>query len=373
MAIGLRTRMFPGRHSACGGERNSHCGSGPTSGAGSAFGCKELTVRTSLRCVGVAIVALIMLLAGLWEALAIWFHLASEPPLRALLSGGLVLLALAAMICLALRRWRVVVLYGVCFVVVLGWWVTLQPSNDRDWADDVARTASGTVESDRLVMRNVRNFLWYSDTDFEPRWETRSYDLNKLTGVDLFMSYWAGESIAHTLLSFGFSDGQHLAFSIEIRKEKTESYSALAGFFRIYELSFIAADERDLLGVRTNVRDEDVRIYRLRMEPTQARALLLGYVTEANDLVSTPRFYNSLTANCTTQIFSMIRVLQPGLPLDYRILLAGYVPDYVYDRGGLDTSIPFEALRDRSHIRGKANNIDPDFSARIREGVPVPR
>ncbi len=298
-----------------------------------------------------------LLLSGLWGALAIWFRLAPAPPVREILAGGLLLLAVVAIVYLVLRRWRVVALYGVCFVAVFAWWATLQPSNDRAWADDVARTASGTVDGDRLVMQNVRNFVWRSDSDFEPRWETRSYDLKALTGVDLFMSYWAGESIAHAIVSFGFADGQHLAFSIEIRKEKTESYSALAGFFRAYELSFIAADERDVVGVRTNVRGEDVRLYRLRMTPAQARALLLEYVAEADALARTPRFYNSLTTNCTTQIFRMVRALQPGLPLDYRVLLSGYVPDYVYDLDGLDTRLPFEALRDRSHIRGKATAL----------------
>ena len=325
-----------------------------------------------IRWLGFAAAGLVLLSSGLWGALAIWFRLTPAPPIREVLAGGLLLLAVVAIVCLALRRWRVVALYGVCFVAVFAWWVTLQPSNDRDWADDVARTASGIVDGDRLVMRNVRNFVWRSDSDFEPRWETRSYDLKTLTGVDLFMSYWAGESIAHAIVSFGFADDQHLAFSIEIRKERTESYSALAGFFRAYELSFIAADERDVVGVRTNIRDEDVRLYRLRVTPAQARALLLEYVAEADALAHTPRFYNSLTTNCTTQIFRMVRALQPGLPLDYRVLLAGYVPNYVYDLGRLNTSFPFEALRDRSHIKGKSESAEPDFSKRIREGVPDP-
>jgi hypothetical protein len=216
------------------------------------------------------------------------------------------------------------------------------------------------------------NFVWRSDIDFEPNWETRSYDLNNLTGLDVIMSYWSGEAIAHTIVSFGFSDGQQLAFSIEIRKEKAESYSALAGFFRAYELSFIAADERDVVGVRTNVRGEDVRIYRLRVSTAQARALLLAYIAEANDLARAPRFYNSLTTNCTTQIFRMVRAVQPGLPLDYRVLLAGYVPQFVYDRGAMAAGMSFDQLRDRSHIRGKASSTDPDFSTTIRQGVPSP-
>jgi hypothetical protein len=328
--------------------------------------------RCILRWMGTAVAGVILLCTGLWGALAIWFRLAPTPPLREILASGLLLLALAAVACLILRRWWGVVLYGVCFVAVIGWWATLQPSNNRAWADDVARTASGIVEGGRLVVHNVRNFVWRSDTDFEPNWETRSYDLNKLTGLDLIMSYWSGESIAHTIVSFGFSDGQQLAFSIEMRKEKTESYSALAGFFRAYELSFIAADERDVVGVRTNVRGEDVRIYRLRVSPLQARALLLEYIAEANDLARSPRFYNSLTTNCTTQIFRMVRAVQPGLPLDYRILLAGYVPQFVYDRGAMTAGIPFDVLRERSHIRGKAASTDPDFSKTIRQGVPAP-
>jgi hypothetical protein len=331
-----------------------------------------MMTRSIFRWVGTAVVGLILICTGLWGALAIWFRLAPTPPLREILASGFLLLSLVAVVCLVLRRWWGVALYSVGFVAAVGWWATLQPSNNRAWADDVARTASGIVEGDRLVVHNVRNFVWRSDADFEPNWETRVYDLNTLTGLDLIMSYWSGESIAHTIVSFGFSDGQQLAFSIEIRKEKTESYSALAGFFRAYELSFIAADERDVVGVRTNVRGEDVRIYRLRVPPSQARALLLEYIAEANDLARSPRFYNSLTTNCTTQIFRMVEAVQPGLPFDYRILLAGYVPQFVYDRGAMTAGIPFEVLRDRSHIRGKAASTDPDFSKTIRQGVPAP-
>jgi hypothetical protein len=328
--------------------------------------------RCIFRWVGTAGAGLTLLCTGLWGVLAIWFRLAPTPPLREILATGLLLLVLVAVACLVLRRWWGVALYGVCFVAVIGWWATLQPSNSRAWADDVARTASGVVEGDRLVVHNVRNFVWRSDADSEPNWETRNYDLNRLTGLDLIMSYWSGEAIAHTIISFGFSDGQQLAFSIEIRKEKTESYSALAGFFRVYELSFIAADERDVVGVRTNVRGEDVRIYRLRVPASKARALLLEYIAEANELARSPRFYNSLTTNCTTQIFHMVRAVQPGLPLDYRILLSGYVPQFVYDRGAMAAGVPFDVLRDRSHIRGKAPNTDPDFSRKIRQGIPDP-
>jgi hypothetical protein len=221
----------------------------------------------------------------------------------------------------------------------------------------------------------VRNFTWRSDTDFDQRWEQRSFDLSRITDVDLIMSYWAGEAIAHTIVSFGFADGARLAFSIETRKAVGEAYSPIAGFFKEYELAIVAADERDVVRVRSNVRGEDVRIYRLRTSPADARVLLGEYVAEANQLAQAPRFYNTLTANCTTLVFGMVRVIRPGLKLDARVLLSGYLPDYVYDLGAVDTSMPLAELRERARIHGRAirADADPDFSARIRDGIPVPR
>jgi hypothetical protein len=224
------------------------------------------------------------------------------------------------------------------------------------------------------VFSNVRNFNWRSDTDFDQRWEERTYSLSHVSNVDLILSYWAGEAIAHLIVSFGFDDGSRLAFSIETRKSRGEEYSTIAGFFRQYELSIVAADERDVVRVRSNVRGEDVRIYRLRMPPMYARALLREYVAEANDVARAPRWYNTLTGNCTTLVFGMVRVIRPGLHLDYRILLSGYLPNYAYDMGATDTSIPFETLRSLARIQNKAAqaDADPDFSTKIREGLPIP-
>ena len=188
------------------------------------------------------------------------------------------------------------------------------------------------------------------------------------------MSYWMGEAIAHTIVSFGFREGARLAFSIEVRKESDERFSTIGGFFKLYELTIIAADERDVVRLRSNIRGEDVRIYRLRITPDHAQKLLREYIEEANDLAYTPRFYNTLTSNCTTLAFELMRAVHPGLPLDARIVLAGYLPNYAYELGATDTSLPFEKLRQLSRIGDRAMlaDSDPGFSAKIREGLPYP-
>lgn len=325
--------------------------------------------------IGLALLGIAILLTGAWCSLALWFRCNVGEPEHSVIVAAMSIAALVTVGCLATRRrWLAVTAYAAAFAAVLGWWSTIVPSNDRDWTPDVARSVTATIDGDRLVVNNVRDFTWRSDTDFDQRWEQRTYRLSHLGNVDLILSYWAGEAIAHLIVSFGFDDGNRLDFSIETRKERGEGYSTIAGFFKQYELAIIAADERDVVRVRSNVRGEDVRIYRLRMQSADAQQLIRVYLKEANDLARAPRWYNTLTSNCTTLAFGMVRVIHPGLPLDPRILLSGYLPDYVYDLGALDTSVPFATLRKlaRIHDRAMQADADPNFSARVREGIPIP-
>jgi hypothetical protein len=184
-----------------------------------------------------------------------------------------------------------------------------------------------------------------------------------------------GDAIAHVMVSFGFA-GDHVAFSIETRKEKGEAYSSIAGFFKRYELIYVVGDERDLIRVRTSYRrpEELVYLYRTRMNPDNARRLFLEYVGKINQLKEQPEFYNTLTTNCTTDVWSLARALSDQVPLDWRVLLSGYFPEYAYDFGSLDTSMPFAELKTRSLINDKAHAAgdDPGFAGRIRDGLPQP-
>jgi hypothetical protein len=182
------------------------------------------------RWIGLALLAIAILLAGVWCSLAVWFRCGAPEPTHTLLSGGFWVLAVTATVCIA-TFWRrfVLALYSTAVGLVVVWWVTIEPSTDRNWVPEIAHSATGAIDGDRLVVSNVRNFTWRSDTDFDQVWEQRYYDLSRLTDVELIMSYWAGEAIAHTIVSFGFDDGTRIAFSVE---EKQETYSSVAGFLQ---------------------------------------------------------------------------------------------------------------------------------------------
>jgi hypothetical protein len=331
-------------------------------------------VKAVCRWIGLVLLGAFILSIGIWSSLALWFRYGAGEPGRSLIGIAMIALAVISAASLA-TRWRFWILptYAGIVLVIFIWWSTIAPSKDRYWAPDVARTVAGRIEGDRLVVDDVRNFTWRSPTDFDQRWDRRRYELSKITDVDLIMSYWAGEAVAHTILSFGFADGSRLAFSVEIRREEGEAFSAIAGFFKQYEMIIIAADERDVVRLRSNTRGEDVRIYRLRMTADSARGLLREYIAEADDLALQPRLYNTLTTNCTTLVFQLVSAVHPTLPLDPRILLSGYLPNYAYDIGAVNTDIPFRELYERSRIRinALASEDDPTFSARIRQGVPA--
>jgi hypothetical protein len=314
----------------------------------------------------------LLLLSGIgWGALALWFDGPADRWLTGSLAAGFVVVCLMLLIIVQPFRRALLAVLSV-FLILLGWWLQLAPRNDRDWSPDVAQLSAATLDGNRLTIHNLRNFDYRTETDYIPRWETRTYDLGQLQGVDLFLSFWGPTLIAHTITSWAFADGSHLAISIETRKEKGESYSAIRGFFRQYELYYVVADERDVIRLRTNYRGERVYLYHIRMPVKLARAILLDYLAEVNRLAEQPRWYNALTHNCTTVIRHHVQNVSPGRPWDWRILANGYLDTLAYERGTIDTSLPLPELRARSEItaRARAADRDPAFSQRIREGLP---
>jgi hypothetical protein len=319
------------------------------------------------------LVTLIVGVAATWGFFALWYQLPGGHALKAL--GLTVWIGLSSAVLVAL--WtrgvaRGLLGFAAAFAVLLLWWHQIPPSNDHVWADDVAQMTSGVVDGSHVTLHNVRDFDWRSDSDYTQRWETREYDLDKLRSVDMIMSYWSGPAIAHMLVSFGFDNAEYIVFSVEIRRRKGEDFSEIGGFFKQFELSVIAADERDVIRVRTNVRGEDDYLYSIQMPASAMRSLFIAYIDQANSLVHAPQFYNTITANCTTLVYHMMTRIVGHLPLNYALLLTGYLPEYVYRIGGLTSHYSFEELRARGRIteRAKAADHSQSFSTDIRRGIP---
>jgi hypothetical protein len=310
--------------------------------------------------------------AALWTAGALYFDLPASPVVR---DAAAILWLLGVVVAWFFIRPRrsARVAAGVAFLVVIGWWLTISPRQDRDWKPEVAVLPDAVIDGERVTIHKVRNFDYRTETDFTPRYDTRRYDLTQLHGLDLFVNYWGSPLIAHPILSFDFGDQGHICFSIETRQERGESYSAIRGFYRQFELIYIAADERDVIRVRTNYRKgEDVYLYHTTISQPQARERFLEYIHSLNVIREKPRWYNAITTNCTTSIRTQ---RPPGerMPWDWRILLNGKGDELMYERQLIVTNrLAFADLKARSLInaRAKAADVSPDFSELIRVGLP---
>ena len=295
------------------------------------------------------------------------------------LVGVLSTLAILALTGLWRASWLAPFVFSLAGLVFLMWWARILPRTDRDWAGDVSRVFHVEHAGSRVTIHNVRDFDWRTREDFTERWVTRDYDIDTACSVDLVLSYWAGPHIAHALVSFGFTDGRHLCFSVEVRRVSGGQFSALGGLFRQCELVVIAAEERDIVRTRANVRGERVYLYRVAMPTDDIRALLRSYLATGQALADQPRFYNTLTANCTTLIYDMVAPIVPGVPWTWRLLVPGHLPAYLYRLGALTNDLPLSEITARGQINAAARAWDraeparrASFSIAIRKDIPVP-
>ena len=329
-------------------------------------------LQLTLKWLGILLVVLAVVATALWATFAIEFSNLPWPWLRRALAVCFAPAAVAMFVLMRPIR-RALAAYACAFLVVLTWYYLIPASNDRDWQPDVARAPTVSMNGDLITVHNVRNFHYRSETDFDEHYEDRTYDRSKLAAVDLIMSYWGPRHICHSFVTFVFDDGQHLCISIETRKEKGEAYSAVRGLFRQFELIYIFGDERDLIGLRTNCRGEDVYVYRLRIGDRRLHEIFDDYLRVANQLASDPDWYNAITDSCSIGIVYRSWASQGHKPFRLKYLLNGHWDEYLYLDGSIFNELPFDQVRSMSRVNehAKATTANQDFSTVIRAGLPA--
>jgi hypothetical protein len=329
-------------------------------------------MKRILSLIAKGLLSVVILIMTLWATAAIYY---SNLPWYLLRTAvAIALLIVCVVIFFTIRPFRKAILvFLAVFALILVWWLLIPPSNNRDWQPDVAVLPSAVIDGNMLTVRNIRNCDYRTETDYTVSYYDKTFDLSKLQGADLFICFWGSPLIAHTIMSFCFKGDQYLCISIETRKEKGEEYSSLKGFFKQYELIYIVGDERDLIRLRTNFRKETVYLYRLSAKPDLVRKVLLDYLDTINRLNRQPEWYNALTENCTTAVRGHITPYTHG-KLSWKIVINGYLDTLLYERKAIDTSMPFEQIKQISRINDKAINAgnSDDFSMIIRRDLPNP-
>ena len=316
---------------------------------------------------------LVRLLAVIWATLAIYY---SNLPWAELRMGLAAAFAAFAIWVLATRRRHMPAILAVLFAAVVIWWIAIPPSHDRNWRQEVAVMPRAIIDGDRVRLTGVRNFEYRSRNDFTVRYEEREVQLSHLTALDFYVSYFLEGPIGHTFVSFIFDNAPPLSISIETRPEVGEGFAPVASMFKQFELIYVVGDERDLVGVRANHRNEPIYLYRLNTSPEDARRLLLVYLERINELADRPEFYHLLTNSCTINIVRYANAVGRTGRIDIRHILNGLADSYLYRSGRIDTTLPFDELRRRSQINDAAKTADAaaDFSQRIRASLPtIPR
>jgi hypothetical protein len=271
------------------------------------------------------------------------------------------------------RNPRTRLVFAGLFLIAFVWYLSIKPSHDRPWRPEVAVMPRAFIDGDRVRIKDVRNFDYRTADDFTVRYEDRELLLSHLTSLDFFVSYWMPGPVAHTFVSFIFDNAPPVCISIEARPEIGRGFEPIASIFKQFGLIYVVGDERDVVRVRTNFRGEDVYLYRIQASPENARHLFSIYVDRINELADRPEFYHLLSNSCTINIVRYARIVGKPARFDIRFLLNGYSDRALHRAGFLSPTPPFDELRQRSHINAAAQAAGdaPDFSQRIREGLPL--
>jgi hypothetical protein len=314
----------------------------------------------------IAVALMLATAAGitLWMAGAIYYDVCRVGKGSRWIARGWIVMVLVSFVSWHPVWQPFIALLGI-FSLFLIWWLRLRASHDRDWHPSMAKLPRAVIEQDSITIENIRNFDYRSLDDFTERYETRTYHLSNLQGVDVIFFVWEISWMGHPVLVFDFGPDGHICMSIEMRYQKGESYSILRSLYRQNEMIFLAADERDVILRRTKFsQNQKAYLYRMNVEAKELRDVFIDYVNEINRVYETPRWYNVIFWNCTTSFY---RLRSTRFRIDWRVIANGRLDEALYKDGRIDRTLSYEQLRQFAYLNDVANAAPEEgFSDTIR-------
>jgi len=273
-----------------------------------------------------------------------------------------------------LKYGSIAVLLGLaaCTLYIL----TLEPRTDRIWEDSLSRSTYITQNDGGYVLHNVRDWTYGPETILSQDWiDSMSVSATDITRVWFLLEPFSDwDRVGHTFITFEFADGNNLSFSVEARRESDEVYSAFQGLFRAFELSYTWGTERDLLTRRLLHLNHDVRMYHLTIEPEVAQTIFASLVERTNDIYQNPRFYNTLSENCTNVLAREMNIAYPqSVPKDISWYLPGTSDTFLMSEGFIEVKGTPEEMIGKHNLQNYRDTIvsiatsSPQvFSANVR-------
>lgn len=251
--------------------------------------------------------------------------------------------------------------------------IAQRPSHDRVWKEHLTRLPAIEFFDEKVLVRDVRDWRYDSQGPIEKRWINRTININDIVGVWLVVEPFAGWSgVAHTMFVFDIANDEPVVVSAEARMEADEEYKASLGFLNKYELSYLWGTEQDMLARRVVLQKNKLYMYPLSVTEKYARDLFKELIIATNDLYQNPRFYNTVTENCTNVIADTADKADPGtVPWNIARILPGYSDRFLYKMGYINATGTLPELRERFSVTDIIASIDlsqyEEFSKILRE------